>query len=203
MKLIVLILFLNLSSTVLAGFFPKSFEASFVQIKKSKLTKREKKSNIKIKYLFPGNLYFKDMAEDGDTFVCNKLKTWQYTPPFIEGEEGEVKIGDSKKFCYSKVFDVLNEGLKSNKKYKVSKLSDTALKLEFSKETQEDLGSLWMNLNFKSKDQKFSNLKSLDVQLKNDKYPTVFLLETIASKKLDPKNFIFEIPEKTKITRLK
>ena len=124
--------------------------------------------------------------------------------PFIEGEKGEVKVGDSSKYCYVKLFDALNRGLKSNDLYKV-KLNKQTAELDFTTKATAQTQIKKVILSFdkeNSKNLTIKDVKKMEFWDTQKKKPTVFRFKSIDTKaKLDFIDFEFKIPENTNVTK--
>lgn len=157
---LVFFLLLMLADSSFAGFLPKAFEGDFIQIKKTRRSTKE--TPVKIKYLYPKNIRMSVLDKDNAvTYVCNAKKTWIYSPPFMEGEKGSVREGASSKYCYSKIFDALSRGLKTNKIYTVKKLKGNEFKLSFTKSAAEEIGFGEIEINFLNPPYVFKNIASM------------------------------------------
>jgi outer membrane lipoprotein-sorting protein len=204
MKLVTFLIFTLFLNTVWAGFLPKSFEADFEQITKS--LRREKKSPVKVFYKFQSNIYFEVTGDTPVTYVCNKKKVWKYNPPFIDGEAGELTVGDSSKYCYSKFFDALSKGLKNNKLYKVKKTRKEAV-LTFEPKASKQLSIVEMKIQFKndiSKNTTLADVDFMNIYKLNAKKPVKLKLIKIDTKvKLSDEKFVFKAPKNTKFQNMK
>ena len=185
-------------------FLPKSFEAELEQVVHLVTSNSESITPVKMKYMFSNNLYFEVKSEDTPvTYICNKEKTWVYNPPFIEGEKGEVKVGDSSKHCYVKLFDALSNGLKPNKLYDVKKIKNSA-RLFFNKKAKAQTKIKEIILKFNKKPNSKVSIKDV-VQMEvwdlERKKPTIFRFKKINTKaKIDFMDFEFKVPENTNVT---
>ena len=198
---------LMLLDTAMAGFLPRAFEGEFEQIKESIHSgtgkdKKMLKSSIIIKYEHPGQIYFKDL-EMKTLYICNTKNVYKYDPPMIEGEEGFLSIGDSNKFCYSKIFDSLKSGLKSNKNYTVKNIKNNNYELMFDKSAQSSLGFSKIIINFSDKSLEFKKIKSLEMHLVGQEKPVKLVAKSIKYEKGFSKDiFNFEPPAKTTIEKM-
>jgi hypothetical protein len=213
MRLTILIVFffVLVDFATAKSFFPKSFEAKLEQqnITITKIGKKNKKtirnvikSDVEMKYMFPSNIVFdtKDML----LYVCNSEKTWIYTPGSF-GEKGELTVGDSSKYCYSKIFDALANGLKNNSLYTVSSKGKKSI-LTFTEKAQDRLEILKIDLLFKKKitsEVGIQDLYSMDLYRKDQKRPTKFIFKSLNPKsKFTKKDFIFIPPKHTNIKKI-
>lgn len=198
MKAIICVLFWSASS--LAGFLPSKFEASFDDVRgKTKIP-------VLIKYKYPQHIYYEVKGDAELLYVCNPRKTWKYTPPWIEGEKGELAVGDSGQFCYSRIFDSLAKGLESNKLYKVAKNGKDAT-LSFSKDAKAQLGLEKIKITFKNSASKVKSLaeaEEMKMFLSNKPEPVKLILKKFDSSPTFKKDqFKFSPPKDTNITEMK
>lgn len=205
--LLTLFFVLALLDTAFAGFLPKAFEAEFTQETKSKISKRVRKSKLKIKYQFSSNINFKDLATD-TLYICNKKDVWIYTPPLVDfpGEKGQVRIGSSSKYCYSKIFDSLSKGLTNNNLYTVKKNNTKKYTLTFSKKAKAQLGFEKLEILFKKQAKKISflDVDRMNIHYTDQKHPTILVNDKIKKKKNFPKGtFIFQVPKNTDIQKMR
>lgn len=187
-----------------AGFLPTSFEADFEQVTKS--LRREKVSPVKIFYKFQSNIFFKVSGDTPVTYICNKKKVWIYNPPFIEGEAGELMIGDSSKYCYSKFFDALSKGLDNNVLYKVKKNNNVAV-LNFGPDAAKQLSIQTVTLVFKeniNRNSTLSDLNYMDILKVNEKRPVKLKLKKMKTGvSIQDSKFIFNTPQNTNVKLMK
>lgn len=204
MKLIILcFLLFSLIDAAFAEFMPNAFEAQFDQTSVSQISKKSepkiKRKLIEIKYQFSGNILVK---EEDTTIVCNPDKMWVYTAPFEgfeDSEKGELKVGDSSKNCFSKVFDSLKKGLKDNSLYQVKKLSDLKYDLIFTESVQKQLSSKKLELNFKSvNDLTMKNVSSFLIYNMKTEKPVEYETKSFKPLQKFPKGtFTFKAPKNT------
>lgn len=182
-------------------FLPPVFKAKFKQVYKSALTGKEKLTDGKIEYKYPGHLRFEIVGPNKSLFITNPDKTWYYNAPFIEGEAGEVTIKKTGKMVFSKFFDTLKEGLSSNKYYKVKKIGED-YHLSFSSKMSNQMGIKKSILRFKNKKLKpiFLNLHYIFLHYNNKKIVKMIFFEIEKMIKDNSKRFKFEVPKNTKIT---
>ena len=151
MKNIFLLLMLVVSMPVFADFLPSTFSAQFEQRYISTLTGKISKSKGTIDYKYPGHIKFDVVWPDPTLFVANPEKSWQYTPPFIPGEKGQVAVRPSKNLMLFKFFDVLKEGLKTNHLYEVVEEKDSYT-VNFKGQTVDEIGLVKTKLFFSKKE---------------------------------------------------
>lgn len=182
----------------LAGFLPSSFEADFSDVR----GKREIPVNIK--YSFPKKIRYEVKGDTPLLYVCNEKKTWKYTPPFMEGEKGELAVGDSSQFCYSRIFDSLSKGLKSNDIYNVSNKGDLST-LSFSERAKKQLGLEKIEITFDGKKKSsLADAKELKMFLTNKPEPVKLVLKDIKTNpKFNSDQFKFSTPKNTNVTEMR
>ncbi|MCO4754418.1 MAG: hypothetical protein KC478_08035 [Bacteriovoracaceae bacterium] len=194
------ILTIFISFSALAGFLPKSFDAQFADVRGTK------EIPVNIKYKFPKQISYEVKGDAPLLYVCNEEKTWKYTPPFMEGEKGELAVGDSGQFCYSRIFDSLSQGLENNKLYKTVKKKKKAF-LTFNKDAKSQLGLEKIEIEFKEAIGAKTTLgeaQNLKLFLTNKAEPVLLkLVKFEKNPKLTKKHFQFETPKNTNITQMK
>jgi len=181
-----------------ASFLPNSFSAKFEQVYKSALSGKEKKSKGSLDYKYPGNIRFITKVPEEVVFVSNQTTTWYYTPPFIEGEPGELTIKESGKNVLSRFFDTLSVGLSSNRYY-VVKGMERARKLKFKKNKVKEVGVKEAILRFKSNVATFKDLISVDLTYADNKKVSLKLSNLKIGAKFKKKHFTFKAPKNTKV----
>lgn len=200
-KYLLLSLLLVLNSY--AGFLPAGFEADFTQ--QTKTIRGVKEDPVKVFYKYRGNIYFDVKGSAPTLYICNNKKVWIYNPPFVEDEKGELKVGDSNRYCYSKFFDSLSNGLQDNKLYKVKK-TDKKAELVFTKEAKDQLSIEKVIIEFnKAITDKTSilDVEKFSIYNVNKKDPVI-----LSTKSIEPKNdlkdskFEFIAPKNTNITEM-
>jgi outer membrane lipoprotein-sorting protein len=206
--IILTFLLLLLADTSFAGFMPKAFKAEYSQIKKSRFKRRVvKPTPVSISYAFPRNIrmHSKDKVQDV-LYICNQSKTWIYTPPYNKKSKGKLRVGPSSKFCFSKIFDVLNKGLTSNKSYKVKKLKGEKFELVFSPRLVAELNYEKFELSFDQMPYNFKAIKVITLfKKKNDKKPTLTLIRNKIKflSGISANTFRFKAPKNTEIIKMK
>lgn len=204
--LLLSLLFLALLDTSLAGFMPKAFEGEYVQVKKSKnkWSKKTKEAPVSIAYQFPRNIRLHSKDPDQDIlYICNKDTTWIYNPPFSNADKGLLKVGDSSKFCYAKIFDALDNGLTSNKIYKVEKINAKEFLLLFTKQAVKEIHFEKLRLSFDELPLSFKNLESIAMFKEEKSDPVTFKRKSVTiMKQLDQSQFNFTAPANTEIEKM-
>ncbi len=201
LKAIVLLAFLLWLVPLRAAvsFVPESFVVDFQQIQKSSLTGSERKSNGVLKYKNPGMLYFHVQSPDEVIFVTNNKKTWYYTAPFIEGEEGELSVQDSHKNVLTSFFSSLSHGLKDNDNYTVADLTSNQVKISFKEKLKNDLNVVSALFQFKASKKEFSEISSILIEQEDGTKLTLDFKSVQTQVKLENEVFNFKAPPKTKI----
>ncbi|OUR93678.1 hypothetical protein A9Q84_19640 [Halobacteriovorax marinus] len=197
----ILFVFFLLSTQIFAkSFVPKNFSASFEQVYKSALTGKEKRSKGQIDYSYPSSIKLITSSPESLTYVSNRDKTWYYTPPFIEGEPGQLTVQEATKNTLTKFLNVLKKGLKSNKVYSVKMLKNSYL-LSFKKKAKKQLGIKEATLFFKNNQAKFRELKTVKMILTNKKVKVLELSKINESPKFNKNHFVFTAPKNTKVNK--
>ncbi|MGB0453272.1 MAG: LolA family protein [Bacteriovoracaceae bacterium] len=187
-------------------FLPDSFRAEFLQELKGSLFKKKKKKVNQgvMDYQYPGSFRFVMKGHQEFTVVSNKNKTWYYKPPFGSVKHGEVKISASnvsKQGSILKFFDMLKNGLKDNKHYKVSR-KNNIYSLTFSKDSAKEFGIIGAKLDFKSKVHKFMNLSKIIIERSNKKKTELNISKMEINKVFHTNHFKFFAPPNTRKTYL-
>lgn len=166
------------------------------------LTGAKSESRGEISYLYPGKLILKQITPFESQLVTNGEKAWYYNAPFDpETEKGEVTISKAKDLPLTEVLDALKNGLVDCKLYKVKSKKET-YELTLEKSFAEKIDLLAVKLVFKNeKDIQFSNLDKLII-VKKDKTEEDYKFEKLnVSPSFSSENFVFKIPEGTKINQ--
>ncbi len=181
---------------------PSSFEMKFIQVIKSEISGKEKKSKGKIEYKYPGSIRFKVEDKVSSLFISNNKTQWYYTPPFIEGEQGEVKITKSNKNLLTDLFDILKKnGLKKNDRYDVEKASTKKRLVRFNEETSKKLGIKTLSVNFQETKESFDQMKSMIIEYNDGRKVKFEVLSLKLNKDFKKDHFTFSVPPNTKIVR--
>ena len=178
-----------------AGFLPQSFTARLEQSYKSSLTGKIKRIHGTLDYKYPKKMRLKMESPENTLFVRNAQKSWYYTPPFIEGEQGSLTV--KKSDGPERIFDLLNHGLSSNKFYSVKKKKNR-YELTFSKEMAKKTDMINVHLDF-SKANGFTDLKSISITYKNRPEVIIQLLKVKTGISFDKNHFKFTPPKNTRV----
>lgn len=201
MRKLVLLIYLISSSIVWAGeFLPNTFSASFDQEYVSTLKGKVKKGHGQIEYKYPGNIRFETDQPSHVLFVTNGKKSWYYSFPFIDGEQGELTESSNKENngAFTKFFDSLKNGLIANKYYIVQKKNNEAL-LIFDEKSNRTIGIKSAKIIFNNSNFDFSSIQNIELLYLDDKKSTMKLSNIQSNPKFDDGHFIFKAPQNTKI----
>jgi len=187
--------------TYASTFVPDSFSAHFEESIKSKATGKEKKSFGQIDYQYPSQIHFEVTKPNPSTFVSNKVKSWYYVPPFINGEEGQVTIQKSSKLPLTKFLDSMKKGLKDSKLF-THQFKDKILILNFVPAVQKDL--TLKEVHFESKKaakdvKKMSEFEKMTLIYVDGRKVNLKFLDFKENVKFNSNHFDFKIPAKTKV----
>lgn len=197
-NLILVLLFLIYASGSFGNYLPKSFHAKITQELESIGKKSIKRSTGTLDYKSPAQLRLEITKPEQVTWVSNSKKTWIYNPPFIEGEPGQLTIRPAGELRIGRFFDALQNGLKSNKLYKVSKEKDHVA-LIFSSTLIKETGVKSAKLFFSGNEQDFLHLKTVELEYQDRKGPKIILDSLTPNKKFPTNHFVFTPPENTEI----
>lgn len=202
MKIIILFCLLLVSFTSSAEFLPKSFSAKFTQEYLSSLKGKVKKGNGSVDYKYPSNLRFETNNPTHVLFISNGKKSWYYTFPFIDGEDGELteSTGKDGMGVFIKFFDALNMGLASNNLYTVLK-NNLIAEIIFNEKSAGEIGIKRAKLNFKEKKYEFSMINSIELEFMDGKKSTMTLSEMKVNHAISDELFIFKAPKNTKLMK--
>lgn len=181
---------------------PNSFSTNFEESIKSMATGKEKKSYGKIDYKFPSHIRYEVTSPEPSTFVTNPQKSWYYRPPFIQGEQGEVRIHKASNLPLSKLLDSLKDGIEKSKQF-TSKYDGKDLILTFNKEAQKET-SLKEVLLHASKEakavEKLKEFESLTLVYNDGRKVNLKFIDFKEDASFPGDHFNFTVPPKTKVT---
>jgi hypothetical protein len=175
-----------------SAFLPLKFTAKFTQEYKSVVTGKIKKGHGHLDYQFPGMLRFEMHKPSPLIFITRANQNWYYRPPFVKGEDGEVRKNVTGGQAISKFFDALSEGLENNKYYKISKLDKKIVEINFVKASSEELGIKSANLVFSSNVHAFTKLKSIDLNYIDGKKNKIIFEKISLVDDFSRLNFVFK-----------
>lgn len=199
--------FLLLSLPVLAqDFLPASLSLNFEETKKSVIGGKEKKTFGRVDYKFPRQIRYEVLTPEDDrvTFVSNAKTSWLYTPPFMEGEEGQVNVQGAELLPLSKFLDTLKNGLKTNPKYAVSFKGPKAFikpGAELKKELQMEEAILTTKSGSAEAAKSLAEFGELDLNYSNKQKVNMKFSDFKAGASFSDAHFVFVIPPKTKVTQ--
>jgi outer membrane lipoprotein-sorting protein len=196
MQLIKFFVFIFLSKNIYADFLPSSFSANFVQSYFSSIKSEVKSGDGKIDYQYPGKIRFETFKPTHVLFISNGQKSWYYTFPFIDGEEGELTESNGKDSSgfITKFFDSLKFGLKNNELYNVVK-KDSSVLILFKDKAIKELKIKEASIKFKTSNLEFLSLDSITLVFLDDKKSTISLKEMTSKTNFDVKKFEFSRPK--------
>ena len=171
-----------------AAFLP----AKFTQEYKSVVTGKIKRGHGYFDYQFPGMLRFEMQKPTPLVFITRANQNWYYRPPFVKGEDGEVRKNVSGGQVISKFFDALSEGLENNKFYKISKKQNKEIEITFNKSASEELGIKNAVLVFSTKSHAFTKLKSININYSDGKNNKIIFDKISLVDNFSRLNFIFK-----------
>ena len=193
------------SSACASDFLPKTFSADFEETVVSVRNGKEIRSFGKLDYKFPRHVRYEIVSADRQsTFVANPKTCWQYTPPFVEGEPGEVKVRRSEAIQQLRFIDVLAKGRESNKTYAVS-FEKALMVLSFTETGKKEFDLDRLELVARSGDATkaltLADFNELILQRPNAKPVRMKLLRFSPGVELSAEKFVFEIPKNTKVDK--
>ena len=180
------------------NFVPDNFKMNFDQVIQSSVTGKENRSSGTMEYSYPDRVKYIINGKSPITYVSNKEKSWYYTPPFIEGEEGQVTVKEKGNLLLTEIFDLLKYGLVDNEAYKV-KTENGIVEIVFEDNIQSKIGILMTRLDFKKSPQNFDRLDSLELIYSNKKKVRLEVKEVKTNLEFDKEYFKFIPPANTRI----
>lgn len=184
-----------------ANFLPASFSAEYEESVISSATGKEKKSFGRIDYKYPRHIWFEVVSPDPKTFVSNPTTSWDYSPPFIETEQAQVKILKSNDLPIGKFLDSLKNGAKSNSSYSAKTEGDKLI-LTFTPKLQKELQmnrAILIAAGDASKVTSLSDFKELQIEYKNKNKTKMKFLSFKPNVNFSADHFVFKIPANTKV----
>ena len=175
-----------------AAFLPEKFTAKFRQEYKSVVTGKLKKGHGFFDYQFPGMMRFEMSSPTPLIFIARANQNWYYRPPYIEGEEGEVRKNVEGGQVISKFFDVLSEGLVNNKYYEVKNLNKKKVKVQFKEFSAKELGMKFAELSFKKNGQSFLQLDYINLNYLDGKMTKIVFEKISIVDSFSRLNFVFK-----------
>lgn len=202
MKFVMLFVVIFFTLKVRADFLPSSFSANFTQEYVSTLKGKVKKGNGTVDYKYPGNIRFETNNPTHVLFVSNGKKNWYYSFPFIEGEEGELTESSGKDSVgfFTKFFDSLKNGLKSNQIYSVEN-NKNETSILFKNKFQKEVGLKTAKLIFLTDKMEFNNIERIELEFLDLKKSTMKLSEIKLNPTFDSEKFNFIPPKNTKLMK--
>ena len=117
-----------LQSAQASDFLPASFVIDYTESFKSISKGGNVKYQGRFSFSYPDKFRLDVTDPDPLSVVSNGVKSWRYTPPFIEGEQGEVEITKANELPVTKFLKTLKKGLHKNPSFKtVFKAKDITL----------------------------------------------------------------------------
>ncbi len=190
-------------SAARAAFLPPTFSAEYEERFISSTDGKERKSNGKLDYQQPRHVRFEVLAPDPSTFVANPQTSWYYTPPFIEGEEGQVVVQKSAGLPFARFLDALVAGAKSNAGYDAVTKGDL-LTLTFKGKMKQELQLAQAILRAKGGDATkavdLGDFEAVSLIHGNGKKVEMRFSTFKRDVKFPTGHFVFVIPPKTKVS---
>lgn len=205
MKLVITLLFFiifTISQVHSKSFVPGTFSANFEESIFKASVGKDAKSFGRMDYKFPGNIRYEVLKPSPMLLVVNTTKSWLYSPPFIQGEEGQVTIQKSSNLPITKFLDALKAGLEGNKVF-TTKYEGTNLILTFKPEFQKETSIKLVTLQATKDAKSIEGLKEFEkivIQKMDGQTSNIKLTEMKEDVSFDATHFVFSVPEKTKVT---
>ena len=183
------------------NFLPQAFRVDYDKEYNSSVGKKLKKSAGTLEYQFPGKIVMEQKTPSKAIFVSDSKKTWYYTAPFVDTEQGEVIIRPAKGVLITKILDLLQKGLNSNKLYKVEK-KKKSYEVLFTENMKEELGGVEkLILTFNQGKDVFLNVKKMRLIFSDNKSPENYKFSKFdTGVQYGKSHFEFKIPDNTKVS---
>jgi outer membrane lipoprotein-sorting protein len=189
-----------------ADFLPASFEATYEESFVSSATGKTTKTTGKISYQYPRKVRFEILTPNPSTFVSNGEKSWRYTPPFIEGEEGQVEVQKASDLPATQFLDLLKRGINQNPAFKVS-YSKNVMTFSFVENWKKNLGIEKVILVTDARDAKsiksLSDATGLEMHYVNNRTMNWVFKSFKVPVKFKATDFEFQVPKNTKVVESK
>lgn len=193
-----ILLFTSLLSLSSYAFIPKEFSTKYTQSYKSKISNKTKKSSGVFDYRYPSLVKFKQVSPNEMSVTANTSKTWILTPGLDKTDPPQVRIGQSHN-ALSSFFNLLKNGLKTNKDYRVEN-DKLTYKLTFNDKNKKDLGISNVVIKFETSAE-FKNIKKILIQYTDSREITLALANINTKPNLKINHFEFNMPKNAEIIR--
>jgi outer membrane lipoprotein-sorting protein len=199
LKVFILALFL-LKSAHAADFLPANFLIEYTESFRS----ISKGGNVlyqgRFSFSYPDKFRLDVTDPDPSSVVSNGVKSWRYTPPFIEGEQGEVEISKANELPVTKFLKTLKRGLQKNPSFKTS-VKGSDITLTMNEPWRKNLGIKQVILKLKdaSKSSTLADVSELEIFYSNNNQMKWNFKEFKAQPSFEKNHFDFQIPPKTKV----
>ncbi len=199
MKVFIITLLL-LQSALASDFLPANFVIEYTESFKSISKGGNVKYQGRFSFSYPEKFRLDVTDPDPSSVVSNGVKSWRYTPPFIEGEQGEVEITKASQLPVTKFLKTLKKGLQNNPSFKtVVKGSDITLAM--NEPWRKNLGIRQVKLKLKqaSQSKSLADVSELEIFYSNNNQMKWIFKEFKSNPGFEKNHFDFQIPAKTKV----
>ena len=126
----------------------KTIEAKFTQTTETKLTGTEKKTSGVLTLQAPGRFRWETLVPDKNLLVSNGKKFWFYTPPFSQGDKGQVIVRKTAEIQSELATTLLSGSFSKLKKVSIEKKSKFDFILKPEKGTAGSVTQIQLHLSF-------------------------------------------------------
>jgi len=199
LKVFILTLLL-LQSALASEFLPASFLIEYTESFKSISKGGNVKYQGRFSFSYPDKFRLDVTDPDPSSVVSNGVKSWRYTPPFIEGEQGEVEISKASDLPVTKFLKTLKKGLQKNPSFK-TQIKGTDITLTMNEPWRKNLGikQVLLKLKDSSQSKTLADVSELEIFYSNNNQMKWVFKEFKALPAFDKNHFDFQIPAKTKV----
>ena len=199
MKVFIFTFFL-IKSVFASDFLPSRFQIDYTESYKSISKGGNVKYQGRFSFSYPDKFRLDVTDPDPSNVVSNGVKSWRYTPPFIEGEQGEVEVSKASELPVTKFLKTLKKGIQNNPSFKAV-IKGADITLTMNEPWKKNLGIKQVQLKLKeaSKSKTLADVNELEIFYSNNNQMKWLFREFKANPVFEKNHFDFQIPAKTKI----
>jgi len=191
-----------LQSVYASDFLPSRFLIEYTESYKSISKGGNVKYQGRFSFSYPDKFRLDVLEPDPSSVVSNGVKSWRYTPPFIEGEQGEVEVTKASDLPVTKFLKTLKKGIQKNPSFKTV-FNKGGITLTMNDPWKKNLGIKKVLLKVKSgeasKAKSLADVSELEIFYSNNNQMKWLFKEFNANPSMDAKYFDFQIPTNTKV----
>lgn len=199
MKVFILTLFL-LQSVQASDFLPSNFLIDYTESHKSVSKAGDLKYQGRFSFSYPNKFRLDVSDPDPMIVVSNGVRSWRYTPAFIETEEGQVEVSKASELAVAEFLKTLKKGVKNNPSFKAV-TKGAVMTLTMTEPWKKKLGikEVFFKLKDASKAQTLADVSELEIFYTNNNQMKWIFREFNSNPGFAKNHFDFQIPPKTKV----